>query len=278
MVVPLARWHARSTASVGRASRARRATRSTPSSTIAVLPHDPTARTRSATGLAKSLEAAPERAATVGNNLAAALDKARGDSLYARLAFLFLGLPGRAARSAPDRSRSRPPELTGAGASRRCCARAARRVAALVRIALSETMLVGVVGGVSGLAAALVIGRSAFGSATLRRRADAARSVGGRVARRRPRGRRRCRSRCPRGATRGALTVQRRAQRRSAARARPGGPARPRSARAGGAVAVFGRPGATATSSCSRRRASPRSRSTTGRSSRRCSPGSASDC
>ena len=62
------------------------------------LPHDPTGAFSAATGLAKNLEVQLHGGGTVGNNLASALDKARGDSLYARLAFLFLGLPGRCSR------------------------------------------------------------------------------------------------------------------------------------------------------------------------------------
>jgi putative ABC transport system permease protein len=129
------------------------------------LPHDPTGAYSAATGLARNLELRLRGGATVGNNLASALDKARADSLYARLAFLFLGLPGALlatlltitlASAGADRRRREQALLRARGAT----------LAALLRIALSEAILVGLAGGLAGLAAALVIGRVAFGSAT----------------------------------------------------------------------------------------------------------------
>jgi putative ABC transport system permease protein len=164
MVIPLARWHAL----FDRTAAAHPALVRTQ---IHVeldhrgLAHDPTGAYADATGLAKNLEVRLQGAATVGNNLAAALDKARGDSLYARLAFLFLGLPGALlaalltvtlASAGADRRRREQALLRARGAT----------LAALARIALSETVFVGLTGGLAGLAAALVIGRAAFGSAT----------------------------------------------------------------------------------------------------------------
>ena len=112
-----------------RAHAARRscAARCTRTSTRGALPRDPSAAYARALGLAKNLETRTAGTAIVGNNLATALDAARGDSLYARVAFLFLGLPGRAARGAPDRRDRRRRAPIGAAATRRSCARAARR-------------------------------------------------------------------------------------------------------------------------------------------------------
>ena len=130
----------------------------------ASLPHDPSAAFAASTGLARNLEARLAGTGIVGDNLAAALDKARGDSLYARIAFLFLGLPGALlaalltvaiATSGAERRRRDQALLRARGAT----------MASLVRIALAETVLVGVAGGLLGLASAAVIGRIAFGSA-----------------------------------------------------------------------------------------------------------------
>jgi putative ABC transport system permease protein len=164
MVIPLARWHAlfdRVAAAhpdlVNYQIHAELNHRS--------LPHDPTGAFSAATGLAKNLEVRLNGGGTVGNNLATALDKARGDSLYARLAFLFLGLPGALLATLLTIT------LASAGADRRRRDQALLRargatLGSLMRIALAETALVGLAGGLAGLAAALVIGRWAFGSAT----------------------------------------------------------------------------------------------------------------
>ncbi len=131
----------------------------------ASLPRDPTAAFVRVEGLARNLETKLSGTGSVGDNLAFALDKARGDSLYARLAFLFLGLPGALiaglvtasiASAGSDRRRRDQGLLRARGAT----------TATLVRIASVEAALVAVVGGVVGLGAALVIGRTAFGSAS----------------------------------------------------------------------------------------------------------------
>jgi putative ABC transport system permease protein len=164
MVIPLARWHAlfdRTAAARPDLVRYQIHTELDHRR----LPHDPTGAYSAATGLAKNLELQLKGGGTVGNNLAAALDKARGDSLYARLAFLFLGLPGALLATLLTIT------LASAGADRRRRDQALLRargatLGGLVRIALSETIFVGLAGGLVGLAAALVIGRTAFGSAT----------------------------------------------------------------------------------------------------------------
>ena len=130
-----------------------------------VLPRDPTAAFSAAQGLARNLEVRLQGQARVGNDLAAALDAARSDSLYARVAFLFLGLPGALlatlltitlASAGSDRRRREQALLRARGAT----------TSALMRIALAETFFVGLAGGAVGLGAALMIGRAAFGSAS----------------------------------------------------------------------------------------------------------------
>ena len=80
----------------------------------AQLPSDPGAASRSAAAAGRSLEARVAGSALLANNLAARLDAARGDALYAEVLFLFLGAPGAAlaalltiavARSGADRRR-----------------------------------------------------------------------------------------------------------------------------------------------------------------------------
>jgi putative ABC transport system permease protein len=58
------------------------------------LPNDPGAAYTYIEQLAKNLEVKIAGSGIVGNNLAARLDGVRADSLYARVLFLFLGLPG----------------------------------------------------------------------------------------------------------------------------------------------------------------------------------------
>ena len=59
------------------------------------LPPDPAAAYTDVSAAAKNLEARSAGGAVVGDNLGAALDAARGDAAYARVLFLFLGLPAR---------------------------------------------------------------------------------------------------------------------------------------------------------------------------------------
>lgn len=129
------------------------------------LPHDPASAFASVDGRARNLEARLQGTGTVGNNLAHALDKARGDSLYARIAFLFLGLPGALLAALVTMT------IASAGADRRRREQALLRARGatmlqLVRLAVAETLLVALLGSLAGLAAALVIGRLAFGSAS----------------------------------------------------------------------------------------------------------------
>ena len=94
--------------------------------------------------------------------MGAALDAARGDAAYAQMLFLFLGLPGAVLAALLTAA------MVGTGATRRRTEQALlrtrglepRRIASLAAV---EAVLVGVTGGVLGLAAALVAGRVAFG-------------------------------------------------------------------------------------------------------------------
>ena len=127
------------------------------------LPNDPSAAYFKVLGDAHNLELTLTGTGLVGNNLAAKLGSARSDSLYAQILFLFLGLPGAAlaglltttvAASGADRRRRDQALLRTRGASSR----------QLVHIAMAEALLVAIAGSIVGIAAALVIGRSAFGA------------------------------------------------------------------------------------------------------------------
>lgn len=127
---------------------------------------DPGAAYTAVTAAARNLEARSVGGAQVGDNLGAALGAARSDAAYARMLFLFLGLPAAilaglltaAVVTAGAGQRRRDQALLRArGATRR----------KLARIAAAEAAVVGVVGSAVGLAAAALIGVAMFGSAGL---------------------------------------------------------------------------------------------------------------
>jgi putative ABC transport system permease protein len=129
------------------------------------LPAGPSAAFTQVSGRARNLETRLAGAGLVGDNLGAALDKARADALYAQLLFLFLGVPGAilaglitaaVAAAGAERRRRDGALLRARGAS----------TAVLVRLALAEAGLAGVVGVLAGLGTALVVGRSAFGTSS----------------------------------------------------------------------------------------------------------------
>lgn len=112
---------------------------------------------------AHNLESRLAGSGIVGNNLGVALDSARGDALYAQILFLFLGVPGAVlaglltaliASTGADRRRRDAALLRTRGASSRT----------LVRLALAETLVAGILGVAVGLGVALLIGSSAFGT------------------------------------------------------------------------------------------------------------------
>ncbi|MDX6657595.1 MAG: putative transport system permease protein [Solirubrobacteraceae bacterium] len=127
------------------------------------LPGSPSAAFDQVTSSAHNLEASLAGTGLVGNNLGSALDAARQDALYAQLLFLFLGVPGAilaglitasvASLGAARRRRERALLRTRGASSRR-----------LVRMAAGEAALAGGAGVAVGLAGALVIGSTSFGT------------------------------------------------------------------------------------------------------------------
>jgi putative ABC transport system permease protein len=129
------------------------------------LPGSPSAAFARVSGNARNLETRLAGAGLVGDNLGSALDKARGDALYAQLLFLFLGVPGAVLAGLVTAS------IASAGADRRRLDFALLRTRGastgrLVRLSLAESALAAGVGIVIGLAAALAIGAAAFGTAS----------------------------------------------------------------------------------------------------------------
>jgi putative ABC transport system permease protein len=129
------------------------------------LPADPGAAFAQVIGRAKNLEAALAGGGLVGNNLAAQLDGARSDAIYAEMLFLFLGLPGViiAALLAGV--------IASSGRERRRREQALLRVRGappkrIVRLAWAEAILVAIAGTVVGLIAATAVGRIAFGTSS----------------------------------------------------------------------------------------------------------------
>ncbi|CAN5458756.1 hypothetical protein BH10ACT6_BH10ACT6_07730 [soil metagenome] len=131
-----------------------------------VLPTDPSAAYVAVTGAANNLSVTLAGAGTVGDNLAASLDAARSDASYARLLFVFLGLPGSilaalltvAIAGADAAARRRDQALL------RIRGASTRRIASL---AIAEAAVVGVVGGLIGLALAAAVSSIAFGPGPL---------------------------------------------------------------------------------------------------------------
>lgn len=129
------------------------------------LPSDPAAAYTTVTGAAHNLEAGLAGSGLVGNNLGAALDAARSDASYARILFLFLGVPGAVLAALLTAA------LTGSGAVRRRREQALLRVRGLrssqvIGLAAIEAALVGLGGGLLGLVLAAIVGRVAFGAAS----------------------------------------------------------------------------------------------------------------
>jgi putative ABC transport system permease protein len=130
------------------------------------LPADPSAAFAQVIGRAKNLEATLGGGGLVGNDLAAQLDGARTDAIYAEMLFLFLGLPGVIiaallagviASSGRERRRREQALLRVRGAA----------PSRIVRLAWAEAILVAIVGTFVGLLAAAVVGGLAFGTSSL---------------------------------------------------------------------------------------------------------------
>ena len=128
-----------------------------------VLPPDPATAYTQITAAAHNLEARSIGSALVGDNLGAALGAARGDAAYARVLFLFLGLPAAVLAGLLTAT------IVSAGAPRRrkdqalLRARGASR-AQLIRLAAAEAVVVGAVGSAVGVSVAALVGQFTFGS------------------------------------------------------------------------------------------------------------------
>lgn len=130
----------------------------------APLSGDPRAAYVATIAAGHNLEARVAGDAVLANNLAARLDAARGDALYARVLFLFLGAPGAAlaalltlavARSGADRRRRDQALLRLRGAS----------TGRILTLSAIEALLVGAAGALLGLGLAALAARFALGSA-----------------------------------------------------------------------------------------------------------------
>ncbi|NTY62348.1 ABC transporter permease [Mycolicibacterium sphagni] len=127
------------------------------------MPPDPAAAYTAVRAAARNLEARSAGAALVGDNLGAALDSARADAAYARIMFLFLGLPGAALAAALTAT------ITSAGAATRRTEQALLRARGaterqLLSLAGVEAAVIGITGATVGLLAAAVVNTVTFGS------------------------------------------------------------------------------------------------------------------
>lgn len=113
-------------------------------------PNDPTTAYTYVEQLAKNLEVRIAGSGIVGNNLAARLDGVRADSLYARVLFLFLGLPGVILAVLLTLA------VTGAGGDRRRFEQALLRTRGassqqILQLASVESLIVGIGGVMLGI-------------------------------------------------------------------------------------------------------------------------------
>ncbi|MGZ4528011.1 MAG: ABC transporter permease, partial [Mycobacterium sp.] len=127
------------------------------------LPADPAAAYTKVQAAAHNLEARTAGAARVGDNLAAALDAARGDAAYARVLFLFLGLPGVVLAALLTTT------VTSAGVARRRAEQALLRVRGagtrqLLVLTAAEALVIGIGGAGLGLGAAALVNTATTGT------------------------------------------------------------------------------------------------------------------
>jgi len=128
----------------------------------AVLPGDPGAAYLSVTHLANNASVRAAGSAAVGDNLAASLNGAREDALYARTLFLFLGLPGVLLAAALTVSVA----AASGGQRRQETALLRLRGAApktVARLALAESLLVGGLGVLLGCGLAVLAAKPLLG-------------------------------------------------------------------------------------------------------------------
>lgn len=122
------------------------------------LPTQPTKTYIEVASAAKNLEVQVAGQALVANNLAARLDAVRGDSLYATILFLFLGIPGVVLAAALTMA------ATASGAGRRLLEQALLRVrgassSRILSLSATEAVTTGVAGVALGLAGAYLFAR-----------------------------------------------------------------------------------------------------------------------
>ncbi|GFG51863.1 ABC transporter permease [Mycolicibacterium agri] len=130
------------------------------------LPTDPGFAYTQVSATARNLEARSAGGALVGDNLGAALDAARGDAAYARVLFVFLGVPAAVLAALLTAT------VVAAGSERRRHDQALLRARGasprqLITLAAAETAVTGVLGSAAGLAIAALADMAAFGSARL---------------------------------------------------------------------------------------------------------------
>lgn len=127
------------------------------------LPADPAVAFERAAGAGRRFEVERSGAVLVGNNLAATLDAARSDAAYSQVLFILLAGPGIVLAGLLARA------VVAAGRGRRRRELALLRLrgasrSQLNRVVTAEAATVAVLGSVTGLLAAVVIGNAAFGS------------------------------------------------------------------------------------------------------------------
>jgi putative ABC transport system permease protein len=130
----------------------------------ATYPADPAAAYAAESGAARNTEAQLAGGGMVGDNLAATLDAAREDALYAQVLFLFLGLPGSVLAGLLTAA------VAAAGAERRAREQALLRTRGATHrqalaLAVGEALVVGIAGSAAGVGVAALLGRLLFGSA-----------------------------------------------------------------------------------------------------------------
>src|ERR1700736_3434630 len=127
------------------------------------LPQNPASAYTRVTAAAHNLEARSAGGVLVGDNLGAALDAARGDAAYARVLFVFLGMPAvvlaglltaTVVSTGAPRRRQEQALLRARGAGKR----------SLIQLVAAEAVLVGIVGSAVGLVIAALVGLTMFGS------------------------------------------------------------------------------------------------------------------
>lgn len=129
------------------------------------LPSNPTRAFTYVSNAARNLEARVAGRALVGNNLAARLDAVRGDALYAKVLFLFLGLPGIVLAAALTVA------VTHSNSTQRRMEQALLRVRGassrqIVQLAATEALAIAVIGVVLGGGTTTVLGLAGvFGAA-----------------------------------------------------------------------------------------------------------------